>query len=258
MCRLAAYFGPEITLDHFLNEPTHGLVQQSWAPREMREAKLNADGFGFGWVMRDGRRGRYVNPMPIWTDVNLASLGPALSSPLWLGNVRSATYATSVGHANTMPFVDDELIFMHNGFLGRFAEDVRSRMRSRLEPRFESCINGTTDSEYVFALLRQLTAGAAGGLVEAVRELLAILDEDLSGTHALLNLAVTDGSRLVAVRHAVDRSCPTLYVSAAEPRFPGAALLASEPLTDHVSWTPVSEHSMVVVEDGADIRHEAL
>jgi len=255
---MAAYFGPAITLDRFLNEPTHGLMEQSWAPREMREARLNADGFGFGWITPDGRRGRYVNPMPIWTDVNLQSLGRSLSSPLWLGNVRSATYATSVGHANTMPFVDDELIFLHNGFLSRFAEHMRGRLRSHLRPEHEARVQGTTDSEYLYALLRQLMANDGATLEGAVRELLAAVERELEGGHALLNFIVSDGTQLIALRHAVDRPCPTLYFSAQEPRFADAVVVASEPLTDDDSWTSMPEHGMIVVGHDSGIRHSTL
>jgi glutamine amidotransferase len=252
---MAAYLGPVITLDRFLNEPTHGLMEQSWAPREMREARLNADGFGFGWITPDGRRGRYVNPMPIWTDVNLQSLGRSLSSPLWLGNVRSATYATSVGHANTMPFVDDRLIFLHNGFLSRFAEHMRSRLRSRLRPEYEARVQGTTDSEYLYALLLQLMADNGAMLDGAVRELMSVVERELDGGHALLNFIVSDGTELVALRHAVGRPCPTLYVSTGEPGFADAVVVASEPLTEHDSWASVPEHGMIVVNRVSGIRH---
>ena len=49
MCRLAAYIGPTLRLEELLLKPEHSLVKQSWAPREMMEARLNADGYGFGW-----------------------------------------------------------------------------------------------------------------------------------------------------------------------------------------------------------------
>lgn len=49
MCRLAAYLGPPITLARYLLDPPDNLVHQAWAPRELVYARLNADGFGFGW-----------------------------------------------------------------------------------------------------------------------------------------------------------------------------------------------------------------
>ncbi|HBE92200.1 MAG TPA: hypothetical protein DDW55_06595, partial [Gammaproteobacteria bacterium] len=59
MCRLAAYLGPELRLEKLLIEPEHSLVKQSWAPREMLEAKLNADGYGYGWYDPEGNPLRY-------------------------------------------------------------------------------------------------------------------------------------------------------------------------------------------------------
>ena len=51
MCRLAAYLGPSLPLNQFLLDPPHSLVHQSWSPREMYYAKMNADGYGFGWYL---------------------------------------------------------------------------------------------------------------------------------------------------------------------------------------------------------------
>ena len=49
MCRLAAYLGPEIPLRSFLLDFPHSLYQQSWDPKELTEARLNADGYGVAW-----------------------------------------------------------------------------------------------------------------------------------------------------------------------------------------------------------------
>ena len=57
MCRLAAYLGPEIPLRSFLLDFPHSLYQQSWDPKELTEARLNADGYGVAWRQRDGRMG---------------------------------------------------------------------------------------------------------------------------------------------------------------------------------------------------------
>ena len=50
MCRLAAYLGTEISLSAFLQEHEHSLIQQSWAPKEMQDGTLNADGYGVAWL----------------------------------------------------------------------------------------------------------------------------------------------------------------------------------------------------------------
>ena len=103
MCRHAAYVGPPLGLGAFLDRPAHGLVEQSYHPREMLTAKLNADGFGFGWYRESGAAGVYTNPMPIWSDINLAHIGAAFESRLWLGNVRSATPGQPVKQPMLLP-----------------------------------------------------------------------------------------------------------------------------------------------------------
>ncbi|MEJ2094057.1 MAG: class II glutamine amidotransferase, partial [Gammaproteobacteria bacterium] len=50
------------------------LIKQSWAPKEMAEAVLNADGFGFGWYSDINDPMIYLNTLPIWSDINLESL----------------------------------------------------------------------------------------------------------------------------------------------------------------------------------------
>ena len=122
VCRLAAYIGPSIELGRFLLEPEHGLVAQAHSPRETLSATVNADGTGFGWYAADRRPAVYRSPLPAWADPNLHHLGRALSSGLWLANVRSATDPLSNGNANTQPFHDDELLFLHNGFVDQFGD----------------------------------------------------------------------------------------------------------------------------------------
>ena len=96
MCRIACYIGPEIALADLLLQPDHSLLQQSWNPQEMREGRLNADGYGFGWFDVSGKTARYTNPMPIWSDPNLESLSRSLHQTIWMANVRSATRCMDV------------------------------------------------------------------------------------------------------------------------------------------------------------------
>ena len=49
MCRLLAYLGEPIPLEELIFKPEHSLVVQSYQPKELEFALLNADGFGLGW-----------------------------------------------------------------------------------------------------------------------------------------------------------------------------------------------------------------
>lgn len=43
MCRLLAYLGSPISLEHLLYKPEHSLIVQSYQPREMTSGVVNAD-----------------------------------------------------------------------------------------------------------------------------------------------------------------------------------------------------------------------
>lgn len=249
MCRIAAYLGPEITLDDFLLNPPHSLLAQARTPRELRYAQLNADGFGFGWFNAEGQPGTYVNPAPIWNDPNLPSLAHSLYADLWLGFIRSATAGSSVNHANTQPFRDAELLFLHNGFLQDFSARFHPAISADLAPDIASSIQGNTDSEYLFALLRQVLSDDPDMALEtALAEICARVDDWSEDTPALLNFLVSEGTRLYAVRHAVNDPCPSLYYSTDDECFPGAQLIASEPLDSSGIWQPVPEHHILILD----------
>jgi glutamine amidotransferase len=250
MCRIAAYLGPTIRLEQFLLAPAHSLMIQSWAPKEMKEANLNADGFGFGWYDDDGIPAIYTNPMPIWTDPNLAGLGRVLSTDLWLAYVRSATRRMDVSHANTQPFASDELVFTHNGYIDQFGETLRHHIRHALTTECEKTIHGNTDSEYIFALLRQQLL-QNNDLEIAIRQLLKLLNKWAGEIRLLLNFVIAANDRIMATRYAINGEPPSLYYCIDEPDFPGARLVASEPLTAWNNWITIpGQHMLVVGRDG--------
>jgi glutamine amidotransferase len=250
MCRLAAYLGPPLPLRHFLLEPSHSLYAQSWASRELRYARLNADGFGIGWYCPDREPAVYVNQMPIWSDINLPGLARSLVTSLWIATVRSATAGFGSGPANTQPFQHDGVFFMHNGYVEDFDHSLRGYIRHFLSNDIEAGISGNTDSEYLFALLRQLLANDDElSVEEGIKASLAWIDERLEGRLALLNLLLTDGERLYATRHAINADCPSLYFTTDDESFAeGAQLIASERLTEGEFWQPVPEHHLLILD----------
>ncbi len=246
MCRLAAYLGPELALARFLLEPPHSLVVQSWRPREMMTGHLNADGYGLAWQASDGAPARLTYSMPIWTDVNLESLGRSLHSTLWLGIVRSATPGFPVHHANTQPFLQGSLLFLHNGHIENFSGTARRRIRHALDDDIESCIEGTTDSEYLFALLRQIIRRDHCPLAAGLSTLAGTITQ-YSDAVVLLNIVATDGTALYAMRHAIGAPAPTLYSTDDDDTFPGGVLVCSEPLTSSPNWRSIPEHSLLIL-----------
>ncbi len=248
MCRIAAYLGPPITLGALITEPPHSLQVQGWAPRELRYAKLNADGYGFGWYA-DGQPAVYVNPAPIWSDPNLPHLARALVSGLWVASVRSATMGNPINHANTQPFADTEFLFDHNGLIDNFHDQVRPSLTASLSPTFLATILGNTESEYLFAALRQSLSDNPELTVEhALSDLMQKISSWVGENRALLTIIVSDGERLYAVRHAIGDACPTLYYTTNDDAFPDAQLIASEPLTESGVWQSVPEHQILILD----------
>jgi glutamine amidotransferase len=249
MCRLAAYLGPAISLQQFLLDPPHSLYRQSWEPQELKYAKLNADGFGIGWYSPDEIPSTYINALPIWSDSNLPALARTLVNSLWLAEVRSATPGNPVHQFNTAPFSDPQLLFVHNGFIRNFHEQVQPEITAMLAPEIAADIHGNTDSEYLFACLRQLLLDDESlQLPDALCQLIELLSEIVEDQAALLNIIVTDGICHYATRHALHHECPSLYYTTDDELFPGGQLIASERFSEDSFWQAVPEHHMLILD----------
>jgi len=249
MCRLAAYLGPEITLQQFLLDPDHSLYRQSWEPRELVYAKLNADGYGVGWYNDDDIPSTYTSILPIWSDTNLPSLARSLRNSLWLAEVRSATIGNPVHQFNTAPFCDDRCLYTHNGFIRNFHTVLLPEIHALLSPGVGAEIRDNTDSEYLFACLRQFMLNDdqldMGG---ALMQLFEWLAQRLDTTEALLNIVITDGERLYASRHSYNHDCASLYYTTDDEQFPAGQLIASERFSEDSFWQPVPEHQLLVLD----------
>jgi len=249
MCRIAAYLGEPISLGKLILDPPHSLQVQSWAPRELKYAKLNADGYGFAWYGDDGRPAAYVNPAPMWADPNLQHLARVLVSDLWVTSIRSATIGNPVNHVNTQPFVDREFLFDHNGLIDDFHTVLRPKIVRELDPVYLPAILGNTESEYLFAALRQLLADDPDLPMDAaLAELMQRVEYWADGRRCLLNIVVSDGERLYAARHALGDDCPSLYYTTDDEMFPNAQLIASERLTESSFWQSVPEHQILILD----------
>jgi len=258
MCRLLGYLGPPILLDYILSKPEHSLIEQSYQPREMTSGLLNADGFGIGWYhpQRDTDPFTYKNTLPIWSDINLPNLSRYIESGCILANVRSATSGQAVDLSNCQPFRSGRLLFTHNGFIQNFRQTLYRPIRNRLSDKVYQSIDGSTDSEHIFALLiNELAANPDIALEKALQSSLITLSElaQFPQVNVSANIIVTDGRRLVASRFATGKSAPSLYWLRDDPTFPDAVIIASEPLFAG-NWIGFSENSIISVGEDLDIQ----
>jgi gamma-glutamyl hercynylcysteine S-oxide hydrolase len=235
MCRHAAWLGAARPLTSLIQEPPHGLLVQSYAPRRQRAGLINADGFGMGWY--DPARPepvRYRRSVPIWTDANLPALAEVARSTCLLAAVRSATVGMPIEESATAPFTDGTWLLSHNGRVTRDAvKDLADGAES------------TCDAAWVAAAVFQ--RGRAGaGLGEALADVVVRAGE--KDPAARLNLLACDGTSIAATVWG-----DTLF----HHRLHDGVLVASEPLDDLPGWQAVPERSLLTVTRD-DVRVQPL
>jgi gamma-glutamyl hercynylcysteine S-oxide hydrolase len=240
VCRHLAYLGRERSLEAIVRDGTSSLYQQSYQPRRQRHGVVNADGWGVGWYPTPDVHApaRHRSSQPIWADPFLVDVGPHVRAGFVVAAVRSATPPAPIEVTGAAPFTDGRLLFSHNGAIDDFAERVGPVLRRTLAPEVEGAIVGATDSELVFACIRQamrLGADLADATAQTVHAVLALAP-------ARLNLLVAEPGRLVATAMG-----DTLFT-----RSTGDAIwVASEPTDDDPAWCPVGDGSLVQVVDDA-------
>lgn len=256
MCRLLAYLGEEIQLSRLLLDPEHSLEKQAWQPKELREAKLNADGFGFAWYNADSHTltpACYKNTLPIWNDSNLQDLSSSLHYPLWIAYIRSATVGLGLSLQNTQPFIYQQWTFIHNGYIFDFSDGLHHKMNATLEDEFLYLIKGNTDSEYIFALLMQLLQSHSP--LNALRKCTSILAEIFQDIRILLNICISDGETVYAMKHAINGLCPSLYYTNSSDEFGhNNQLLVSEKLNSENCWQDIEDHKLLVISRNTDME----
>lgn len=272
MCRLLGYLGPSIQLDSLLTKPEHSLIAQSYQPREMTAGLLNADGFGVGWyhTQQEANPFVYKNTLPIWSDVNLPHLSRYIESGCILASVRSATVGQAVQLSNCQPYHSSSLLGMHNGFIENFRQTLYRPIRDCLNDTYYQAIEGSTDSEHIFALLcNELQTWSAtvesqpAALKAALTTTLHTLAEWVQTYQvtAALNLLISDGHHLVASRFAytgrLDHTTvvpPSLYWLRDDPSFARSVIVASEPIFASSQWVCCPKNTILVIGEDLDIE----
>jgi ergothioneine biosynthesis protein EgtC len=262
MCRLLGYFGASVPIDRLLYKPEHSLIVQSYQPREMTAGLLNADGFGVGWYHphRDVEPFSYKNTLPIWNDSNLPSLSRYVESGCVLASVRSATPGLPIDLSNCQPFQSKKILGIHNGFINNFRQTLYRPIRELLSDDVYQSIQGTTDSEHIFALLvNELVEAPQISLTDALERSLTILSKlgEKYQADFSANLIISDGQHMIAARYANRDPVPSLYWLRDDLLFPNAVLIASEPLFDG-NWIPFCDRSILTIHHDLTIETHPL
>jgi len=238
MCRHLAYLGPPRSLASLLYDASHSLEEQSWKPLRQRAGAMNADGWGVGWwdpIVRP-EPARYRTASPMWTDRSFHSVAEVVHTGAFMAAVRSATPPSPIVETGNAPFAAGPWLFSLNGYVHEFRGPVGESLRREVTEERAIGIEGTTDSEIVFALvLDALDSGApadqalAGAIVKATAR-----------SQATLNLLLHDGHTIVATT--LGNSLSVLRGSGLAT---GGVLVASEPLDDDPGWVDVPDRSVV-------------
>jgi len=234
-------------------------------------------------------------------DRNLRFISSKLAPTCIVAHVRGVTYSAEavVADTNLHPFQFPcaRVVLAHNGHLRQFAH-MRFSLVEHVRPDVARCIEGTTDSEWIYALIlsqlddpfglpdaREL-ADATVGALRILREVRAAHGIDTSSP---VNLCVSTGDAVVATRLSFDygwyppedemleTDLPFVslwyalggeyrerdggwHMTAGDPS--RSVIIASEPLTTDVSaWLEVPEYSMLIAEltpDGLDFETRDL
>jgi glutamine amidotransferase len=289
MCRALLYLGQPVLLDNLLFQPDSALVRQSYMPKMLH--LLNLAGFGMRAWDPASREPELPfsyasDALPVF-DRNLKGMAEKIAASCVLAHVRGVPYNTRVEIAsqNVHPFqfAGVPLALAHNGDLARFPE-MKPLLARHVKPEFARQIRGTTDSEWIYALLVSVLKSpqkrpSGDELHEALQATLRILRQARKelgiATASPVNLFLTDGTQLAAARYCFDFGAypqdPAEFVAGyltyyslwytagrdyglhdGEWKMTGGSdnatsvLVASEPLTrDTNAWVEVPEYSML-------------
>jgi len=280
-------------LDHLLYQPDSALVKQAFMPKMLH--MLNLAGFGLkawdrGSVEPFKPYSYSSTSLPVF-DRNLKALAEKIRPTCVLGHVRGVAYNTeveiSLQNVHPFQFPGMRLALAHNGDLARMG-DMKPLLLGHLKPEIVNLVRGTTDSEWIYALIVSQLADPRGAisaddLVRAVEQALGVIRKVRAqlgiATSSSVNLFMTTGEQLAAVRYCFDFGCyrtedpakvheanlnflSLWYTSGREYGYhdnewkmigggdtADSIMIASEPLTrDTSTWLEVPEYSMIYAD----------
>jgi glutamine amidotransferase len=282
MCRLYALQATHPTRAACeLLDTQNALLDQS---RHDTRGLSNPHGWGLA-RLRNGQAQCYRQVKPASSSEKYRTAALGLEGETLLAHVRRATVGDP-RRENTHPFRHGDAFLIHNGHVPAF-EHVRPRLLDRLSMHRRRTIQGTTDSEHIFALLLQLRAESPeASLHEVTRRAvhqiqswcraapvnvyadvsdvpfddLDTVDDAIIHRTLALNLLWTDGTwiggarlnrALWALRRTSSYVCPICgedHTDAPADEGYRATVLASEPITSE-GWSPVPNGTVFHVGD---------
>jgi glutamine amidotransferase len=297
MCRVLAYLGEPILLEDLLYKPDVSFVNQTHQAALLHRLNLAGSGL-LAWDERSEQPELpyvYRSTQLAIYDRNLRALARKVRATCLLAHLRGVAYDTRaiISEQNVHPFLFDgaRLALAHNGQLARF-DEMKFAMLPHIKPELAPKIHGTTDSEWVYALLlSQLedpyadlpAQDIARGLADTLRVLARIRKQLGIRTFSPMNLFLSDGNDVVVACYTFDlgryegleddthppseRALRIWYTTGhsyglydgewrmqGEPGEARSVIIASEPLTrDQSTWKPVPLQHMIYVRRTGEV-----
>ena len=218
MCRVVAYLGRPLSLEDLLYRTDHSLITQVYDVK--LHYLLNLAGFGF--VAWESGADDYDVPfiyrtpeLPMY-DRNIQPLARKIDASALLAHVRGVAYDDRqvVAEPNVHPFRyrGTTLALAMNGTLTRFSE-MRYDLLPYIRPEFSRQIEGTTDTEWIYAIFLSQIVNPDGPFTReevetAVHKTLEIIRDVRAArgieTQSGINLLISDGHILIATRYVYD------------------------------------------------------
>jgi glutamine amidotransferase len=299
MCRLLGYMGAPVPVIDLVYAPDSSLLNQTLDAQML--GMLNLAGFGMAaWdaASHDPMEPfLYRSTQVAIFDRNLKALAGKVRSNALLAHVRGVPYnpGVQISEQNVHPFRFDgvPLAMAHNGDLAGF-RDMRFALAKHVRPDLAKRIQGSTDSEWIYALILSALDDPAvrpgpDALLRAVTNAFTVIRK-VRADHGIAqsssaNIIACDGQSLVATRFTYDFGCfdaralqgSTEFLSQwytfgrdyglhdGEWKMTGGAanadsiIVASEPLTrDTSTWVEVPEYSALVIRNDGERRHAQI
>ncbi|WP_317057112.1 class II glutamine amidotransferase [Roseovarius rhodophyticola] len=245
MCRWAAYLGDPIFMADVISAPQNSLIVQSRMALES-VTETNADGFGLAWYGHKEEPGIYHDVLPAWSDANLISLAEQVQTGLFLAHVRAST-GTATSRDNCHPFHCGKMSFMHNGQVGGFGA-FRKTADMMISDEFYHHRKGSTDSESLFlvSMSHGLQDNPREALERTVGEFERLSRAHGETPHIRMTAAISDGTRLYAVRYASDEHAPSLYYR--KSQHSDGWTVVSEPFASCGDWQQIASGTFLTFE----------
>lgn len=261
MCRLIGYVGAPVRASRMVFGGEHSLFVQSWQPRELLSGSVNADGYGITWYAEDAdgnpRPARIAESRPIWYDDELERTLAAIESPTVVAALRNGTPGIPVDRSGLLPLVFDRWTFALNGFVPDFRRAHMRALRAELPDDLYAELRGTSDSETLFLLtVMELRGGATPA--QALGRTARRVKERVGRAEAQMNMVLSDGRSLAAVRSSTVLETNSLYVAERPPFAAEGVVLASEAPDPGASWVPVDGHSWIEIGSDGSISTDLL